>query len=509
MIHLSGAVPPDSKAYVTRAFETEAARFLLAQEWVLILGPRQHGKTSALARIKRTLDETGFICAFVDLQKVPPRQTFDQLCGWFASEVAASLGRPRPDRPLRDDDLVCWLEQVIEPGAARVVIMIDESSAIVDDETRNSFFGQIRAFKTASAMATPDALVSRTLFAFTGTFRPETLVEERNSPFNVCRRLETEDLDRDQITELATEALGAPHPDEEALIFDNVGGQPHLVQYLLDAALRDETGDRLGAIQRRIEKLEIEGGEHTDGLFRMILTDPKLTAMAADAAVAEKLPFKPADIDYKYMTVVGLMRLEGSDLVFRNSLFRRITEKSVQIRPTEPALLETNQHFIAIEEADLGLIADGELREIAVSAHNGAILCLNARSYRLCMIGCGIALEAILLDWLVRHTPGALATAVASAVREAGRRGLFNQFETATDPMTWRLVNLMKVARKLGGVTGRLDLPDSLREMRNFVHPAYMKSSGYNAEGAMVAEGTGSIALLTQVIRDIGKATVT
>jgi hypothetical protein len=55
----------------------------------------------------------------------------------------------------------------------------------------------------------------------------------------------------------------------------------------------------------------------------------------------------------------------------------------------------------------------------------------------------------------------------------------------------------MRVARLIDGTKGPLDLPESLREMRNFVHPAAMKS-GYLPEHDLLPEATAAEGFLLQ-----------
>jgi predicted AAA+ superfamily ATPase len=47
-MHLQGPVPLGHESYIERPFELKLIRELQAGRWVLFLGPRQHGKTSAL-----------------------------------------------------------------------------------------------------------------------------------------------------------------------------------------------------------------------------------------------------------------------------------------------------------------------------------------------------------------------------------------------------------------------------------------------------------------------------
>ena len=69
----------------------------------------------------------------------------------------------------------------------------------------------------------------------------------------------------------------------------------------------------------------------------------------------------------------------------------------------------------------------------------------------------------MLIDMLSRQSSSDLATA-ATGVR-------FNRFEDMADPKSWRLVNLITVARKIVG-RGDLEPPQALREWRNTIHPA-------------------------------------
>jgi predicted AAA+ superfamily ATPase len=66
--HTQGAVPLDSPAYVEREFERNVIQNVFNARWVLVLGPRQHGKTTGLIRVNNYLEHSGFLSAFVDFQ---------------------------------------------------------------------------------------------------------------------------------------------------------------------------------------------------------------------------------------------------------------------------------------------------------------------------------------------------------------------------------------------------------------------------------------------------------
>lgn len=64
-----GTLHKDSLVYARRRFEDVIFEQVTSGDWVLLLGPRQHGKSSALVRLYRRLSDAGYFCAFVDLQR--------------------------------------------------------------------------------------------------------------------------------------------------------------------------------------------------------------------------------------------------------------------------------------------------------------------------------------------------------------------------------------------------------------------------------------------------------
>src|ERR1017187_985202 len=93
-----GAVPLLCDAYIQRAFEDEIFGAVTAGRWILLLGPRQHGKSTGLVRLNARFRGAGFDSALVDLQAHAPISTFSELLGWFMDQIGKSLGRsvPRP-----------------------------------------------------------------------------------------------------------------------------------------------------------------------------------------------------------------------------------------------------------------------------------------------------------------------------------------------------------------------------------------------------------------------------
>jgi hypothetical protein len=451
--------------------------------------------------MRKALTDQGFRCCFVDLQALPPNLTFRDLLRWFAWTISKGLGQtltPPPEGG--QDSLEDWLTGVVAPGAP-LVILIDEASAIGDEHIRNSFYGQIRAIKSSAAVNS-DSVSALLVFLFAGTFRPEILVDQKNSPFNVCRRVDTEDLGHRDVIALTKATFG--RDDVEAIaeaIFLGVGGQPHLVQSLLAVAEAHDPEDAVASVQSELDRLSIQANDHSDSIFRAVVAETALTEIAITAVTHGKIPNDPANDYYRYMIVLGLMRRDGIYLVFRNPLYEKIARGSPQLQPSGTSAQPFASHFYRQEIAYFAFIADATLREICCAAYNSAVVAWNARSYRSTLIGFGVALEALLIDLLLQQKVADIAAAIAAAAA-AKQKLSFGRHEDPTDPETWRLVNLIAVAKLLKRKTGPLEVPEALREMRNFVHPAVLRKA-YRPEHELAPEALAAGGLTAMVIRDI------
>lgn len=457
-MHTQGPVPLDDYNYVKRDFELRLVKEVQAGNWVLLLGPRQHGKTSAFLRLRDSLSKHSTATALVDLQRAPPFASYAQLVTWFGKTVAAALEHAVEIAEM--DDLLMVLAAALSPGNTPVVILIDEASNINDDDWRNSFYGQLRSIANDRAIAQEGNIARRLRFVFAGTFRPERLVAEANSPFNTCERIETSDLTLEDIHKLAGDAGLTDPATSAAAIHDAVGGQPFLNQRLILEAIGQD--DELAAIVRAVETFREGAGDHITNLFRKVASDDALVSIVAALVDQGKIAFEVGNEDQRYLIVLGLLRREKGSLYFRNRLYAEVAALSAQV-----VKVETNDVRRAVLfPLDLGAFAkitSAELQEIAHGAQRGAVAAYQSGSNRLALAGFGTAMEAVLIDFLARRSPGDLSTAAGLAKNKG-------KYFDAADPATWTLADLMRGTRGLLG-QGDVDIPENLREWRNLIHP--------------------------------------
>ncbi|MBB4003478.1 AAA-like domain-containing protein [Aurantimonas endophytica] len=457
-MHTQGPVPLDDDDYVKRAFEVQLVKEVQAGKWVLLLGPRQHGKTSAFLRLRDSLSKHSTKTALVDLQRTPPFTSYAQLVTWFGKMVAAALDHAI--EIAETDDLSTALAAALPAGNTPVVILIDEASSISNNEWRNSFYGQLRSIANDRAIAKEGDIARRLRFVFAGTFRPERLVAEANSPFNTCERIETSDLTIADITKLAGDAGLTDPSAAAAAIHDVVGGQPFLIQKLILEAVGED--DELGAIGRAIGTLQEGGGDHITNLFRKVTSDDTLVSIVSGLVGREKIPFEAGNEDQRYLVVLGLLRRDKGALYFRNRLYADVAALSAQVVKVE--VIDRQRAVLFPLDLDAFIrITSVELQEIAHGAQRGAVAAYQSGSNRLALAGFGTAMEAVLIDFLNRQSPADLLTA-ANRAKNKGKYFL------ATDPATWTLADLMRGSRGLLN-QGDVDIPENLREWRNLIHP--------------------------------------
>lgn len=492
MVFYQGPIPIGDDSYIERDLVNDVCGELLGERWVLFLGPRQHGKTTTLIRVKEIITEAGIPCVYVDLQQQPPLESFSSFINWFAGKVASQLGTDF-EQNAHLDDLQVALNKVLPAGTGRIVVLVDEASNIQSDEWRNSFFGQLRGLSSARAFAQDVDASKRLTFLFAGTFRPETLIDVANSPFNVCEKIETLDLTEHEVKVLASKTLGEVD-DLETLtqtIFSAVGGQPYLVQRILGKTLAAE--DRGAAVSNAIDELKSGRTDHIANLFSRYLAESNLTKLVSILAANGELDNSPADPDYAYLSIGGIAKRSGAKIVFRNAVYEEVAKTSPQIGNVEAA--GERAPVFPLRPESFNKIANPELREIAFSAQQGAVASYMGNSNRLALAGFGCSTEAILIDYLGRKTEDERR----SAGQQAPRCSL-NNYEDYSDAASLRLVNLVKISNRLLGSNAQV--PDALRDWRNLIHPS-VATQNYMNDELLAPEVRAAAALHEIFLRDL------
>lgn len=501
-----GAIPYDSRAYIDRAFENEAFAYLTSSQadWVLLLGPRQHGKSSGLRRLAERLKDQGYRVASLDLQSYGADHGYAETLEWLAESIASAVGRPEPTVPTdRRESLDDWLAAALEGIDGSIAVFLDEAAAL-PDATRRRLYGQLRALYNARGLPRRVPQLARLVFLFAGTFRTEKLIETENSPFNISKVVETTDLTLE-------DAMALAEVSEEDLVvfvqqaYDLVGGQPYLLQLLLASASGEPDG-RQERFDLAVERLRNGIDPHVVSLFERANDDAEardiVAAMVRDGAVT----LNAASTAQKWLLVLGVAGRQDGELRFRNRLYAEVAraafgpvtgdlEAPTTIGELTPPVTPTiGLRRLTTDEQLFAAIGDPALRTLALEAARAAADAHNSGHHRAALIAYGSALEATLLAHLEALDGTALQAAkTAAGLTPSGR------------PAEWRLVDLIAIAHKTPALTSaKLHLADATRDWRNFVHPAKARQAP-QTNGDLASETVIASETLGIVLRELGR----
>jgi hypothetical protein len=350
--HLQGAVPLSSPAYIERQFENSVFQSVSSGRWILLLGPRQYGKTTGLIRVKAKLESFGFCCAMIDLQSLPPLNSYVQLLEWFSLKISSSLDYANENKPktIEQDQIEAWLSLSVPKDCNPIVIIVDEASAIKEDLFRDTFYNQIRSIANARAFATPLNICSRVRFIFSGTFHPDKMVkDERNSPFNVCEVVEAKELSIEEALSLQKRVEGIEDKTIIEKIYSLVGGHPYLIQLLLSRS-NPEYGNRIELLSESISQLTNGGFNHLGSVFSKVLGEKGLFDIVSAIVRDGQIFNEPANQNYKLLQILGVCKREGSFLIFQNRLYEDYARNSMLLNPKKGWTNTLEQNFHTLTE---------------------------------------------------------------------------------------------------------------------------------------------------------------
>lgn len=504
---VGGVVPTSSDAYVERSFAHVVFGYLAAGDWVTVLGPRQHGKTSTLVRLQQHLSEEGISTALIDLSEFVDTSDdstrWASFLAWLSSRVRTSLGLEPADVHMHSD-LVGALAAALDGTAGATVLMLDEASRLPGNLGKQ-FFSQLRALHTAQrSQQTVDQLAGLTML-FCGTFRPDTVIDDDNSPFNVSRLVHTTDLSLDDVRELG-DRVGDHHVAGWAdRIYEEVGGQPYLVQVMFEALATADTARHQEIFDRALAYIEAGSDGHLPALFRRIAKEE-----GAEQLVARMVSAGPKGIRTlsdglaTFLSTVGIAQITGDlHLVARNPLYLRALESSPSFNPDafigagadvkSSAGLGT---IAPLTDDDLQWIVSDDLRSVVANLHAGGLTAARAGSFRVALAGLGATYEAVLLA-LVEQIDPATRTALCRRVK------LNNGKHPGSNPEDCSFEGLVLVAHESGKLPY---LPENVshvaRQWRNLIHPAVARRD-FQAEADLQPEVQMTAAVIAKLIQHV------
>lgn len=344
---VGGPVQPDRSCYVERPADRELFWRLRDGDFCHVLGPRQIGKSSLLARTTKRLREQGALVAVVDLTQIGSRDKGIDAGRWYYGVAY------RVVRELRIKvDLQTWWQArsnlsqvqrlnefywsiVLAHTTAPVVIFFDELESLLPLPFAHDFLASIRAAHDARAT---ESDYRRLRFALIGVATPRQLgAPSGQAPFSISHQVPLADFTLEQARPLI-QGLGLSEAAAERVlrrILFWTSGQPYLTQKLCRAAARRRVqGDRDEAVDRIVAELFLSPGviqnEPNLNLIRARLTDrsgPRNTALSLYGRIAkgERVLNDPGSVAQDALKLAGIIILNTHQrLVVRNRIYRKV-----------------------------------------------------------------------------------------------------------------------------------------------------------------------------------------
>lgn len=234
-----GPLVGSSPVYVLRGADDKAATHLRRMEYITLIEPRQHGKSSLINQLIARFSSHGYTFAMRDLMAA-------KASGSTATEWYTSLGSwlirqlrfvPQDQRPKLPTDSASWegfLAELAESAQAarqNVVIILDEIGAMPSDWA-TEFFSVIRSVYTTRQNF---RFWHHLTFIIAGAFNPKELIRDSTvSNFNIDQRIPLNDLDLSEVCQLVSH-LHLPSALTKAVaerIHYWTDGQPYVCQWL-------------------------------------------------------------------------------------------------------------------------------------------------------------------------------------------------------------------------------------------------------------------------------------
>ncbi|MBR4172236.1 MAG: ATP-binding protein [Kiritimatiellae bacterium] len=318
--------------------------------YFIIHAPRQTGKTTVLKALVREINDKGnmfaLYCSLETLQnRTDPDKTNLAIRDLIADNVEMSpLYVPVPDAPaLRSDRggiglaVRTVLQNVCRAVGKPVAVFFDEADCPVGDALI-SFLRQLRdGYINRDVMPFPKSVALVGMLDvrdYKAQIRPDGQSLGQISPFNII----AEDMLIPNFTELDIQALYAQHTAETGQTFaDGViedvwqltRGQPWLVNAIAYECVTKIHGSRydetitVADVETAKEAIIRRRDTHVDSLMER-MREPRVRRIVEPLISGDKSDVSYNDEDYRYITDLGLLRIDRGTLVPANPMYAEI-----------------------------------------------------------------------------------------------------------------------------------------------------------------------------------------
>jgi hypothetical protein len=234
--------------YVERSADRIVRELLEQGELCHLLAPHKTGKSTLAHRVKRHLEERGFLTAYIDLNgriftNCRAEDFYFDIFGDIQHQLRIDKDDYRawwpgklPSQPWQE-----FLEGFLLPRVpVHVLVFIDELDDLAKVTFGEDFLLQLRALHNARARSDP---LQRITFCLIGTLPGEVFISDtRRTAFNIGQRVLLADFSEEQVAEFEPLLASITSKPGKALseVYALTGGHPWMLQRMLVELLKGE-----------------------------------------------------------------------------------------------------------------------------------------------------------------------------------------------------------------------------------------------------------------------------
>ncbi|MDF5731930.1 MAG: AAA-like domain-containing protein [Rhizonema sp. PD38] len=304
---------------------------------IRIKAPRQMGKTSLMARILHHAAESKD-CLKVQLSfQLADGKIFtdlDQFLRWFCSSVGRRLKLPNRLTDFWDevfgskDNCTAYFEEYLLASVNKPLVLgLDEIDLVFQhQEIASDFFGLLRAWHEEAKSRKIWKRLRLVIVHSTEIYIPLNI---NQSPFNVGLPIELPEFTLEQLIELAQRHGLNWNAVQAKQLMSMVGGHPYLVRVGLYSISRQDM-----TLNQLLQIAPTEAGPYGDHLRRHLWNleqRPELLE-AVKRVISTTSPVRLESVQAFQLHSLGLMHLQGNDVIPRCNLYREYFQERLRVR---------------------------------------------------------------------------------------------------------------------------------------------------------------------------------
>ena len=287
----------DASAYVVREADHEVVKYLQSMEYVLIIEPRQQGKTSLVNRLMYSSVLGDTIIAYIDVSSCDHSNEtgwYKTLCKRALEQLSINSDDQKnkisvPQNSIEWRDFLHHIASHVHSLSKKLVIILDEIGSAKFENVTGFYIVLRDIYNSRQA----ENIFKSVTFMLVGAFHPSNLIEDDSiSPFNVAQQVRLKDFTSDQIATFLSSII----EKEElvsliaARVYFWTSGQPYLTQLLCSLIDSKSTPED---VDNKVHLLFKSDKKHLPPLFKKLNANAKLIEYVNRLLAGEKIKFYP------------------------------------------------------------------------------------------------------------------------------------------------------------------------------------------------------------------------